>query len=91
MKTTNKNVLTTIRPLHVIASEIKRDWDAKVYFGAKPYLSAMSTLDSMNDYYGADSARNIVNYFLANATTWKGEVARRVKSELNAMVKSSYK
>ena len=77
----------TQRPLNVIANEIQKDWSAKVYFGARPYLQAMSTLNSVNDNYGMDSGRSIVNYFLANAGTWRGETARRVKAELKAMVK----
>jgi hypothetical protein len=74
------------RSLSEIANEIRKDWK-KVYFGAVPYLQAMSTLNSVNDNYGFDSGKSIVNYFLANAGTWRGEVARRVKKELNSMVK----
>lgn len=74
------------RPLHVIAREIRSDW-TKVWFGAVPYLDAMSQLDSINDNYGCDPGKQIVAYFLGNATTWKGEVARRVKAELKAMLK----
>jgi hypothetical protein len=74
------------RPLYEIAAEIRRDWK-KVYFGAVPYLDAMSTLNSIEDNYFMDSAKSIVIYFLANATTWRGETARRVKAELNKIVK----
>jgi len=75
------------RKLYEIAQEIKKDW-SPVYFGAVPYLQAMGTLSDINDrYYGMDSGRSIVAYFLANAGTWRGEVARRVKKELNAMLK----
>jgi hypothetical protein len=74
------------RPLYEIAREIRNDWK-KVYFGAVPYLNAMQTLDSMSDKYDMDSARTIVAYFLANAMTWKGETARRIKAELNKMLK----
>jgi len=81
--TTNNNS----RFLHQIAYEIRKDWGSKIYFGAKPYLEAMECLDSMNDMYGADSARSVVAYFLANATTWRGEIARRIKAELNKMLK----
>jgi hypothetical protein len=77
---------TTSRPLYEIAREIKKDWQ-KVYFGAVPYLQAMQTLDSIDDNYGMDSAKSIVNYFLANASTWRGEVAKRIKAELKAMAK----
>lgn len=76
-----------MRELFEIASEIKADWGAKVYFGAKPYLDAMSCLRTVDDTYGEDSAKMIVAYFLSNASTWRGETAKRVKKELNAMIK----
>lgn len=76
----------TRRPLHVIANEIARDW-TKPYFGAVPYLGAMRTLENMRSKYGYDDAQSIVAYFIANAATWKGETARRVKAELRAMLK----
>jgi len=76
----------TTRPLYEIASEIRKDWK-KVYFGAVPYLDAMQTLDSIKDNYYMDSGDSIVRYFLANAGTWRGDVARRIKKELNAMLK----
>ena len=75
-----------IRPLSTIAAEIRRDWK-NVYFGAVPYLAAMSTLDTINDSYGADSAQSVVLYFLSNATSWRGDVARRVKAELKAIAR----
>jgi hypothetical protein len=77
---------TTTRPLYEIASEIRKDWK-KVYFGAVPYLGAMSSLNSINDKYYFDDARSIVNYFLANAGTWRGEKAKAIKLELNKMIK----
>jgi hypothetical protein len=54
---------TTSRPLYEIAMEIRKDWK-NVYFGAVPYLEAMSSLNSINDMYGMDSAKSIVLYFL---------------------------
>lgn len=74
----------THRPIYQIA--FRRDWK-KVYFGAVPYLAAMHSLDQISDMYGYDDARGIVLYFLSNATTWRGDVARRVKAELKAMCK----
>lgn len=74
------------RPLSEIAREIRKDWQ-KPYFGAVPYLDAMSTLDKISDNYYMDSGSSIVIYFLANAQTWKGEKAREIKKELNAMLK----
>ena len=78
---------TNVRPLHTIAAEIVKDWKPKMYFGAVPYVSAMQQLTSVNDNYGMDSGRSMVAYFLSNAQTWKGETARRIKKELNAMIK----
>jgi hypothetical protein len=79
-----------IRSLNEIASEIDSDW-TKVSVYARPYLDAMHTLISVNDSYGADSARSVVLYFLSNASTWRGPVAREVKAELKALTKPSTK
>jgi hypothetical protein len=75
---------TTVRPLHVIAGDIRKDWK-NVWFGAVPYLEAMETLNSIEDNYYLDSGKSVVLYFLSNASTWKGEVARTIKAELKAM------
>lgn len=78
----------TERNLASIAAEIYRDWGAsKVNYAAKPYLAAMRELDSVRDKYGANSGKSIVLYFLSNSSTWRGEVAKRVKAELKAMCK----
>ncbi len=82
----NTATKTPARPLYVIANEIRKDWK-KVYFGAVPYLDAMSCLNSINDNYGMDSAKMIVLYFLSNASTWRGETAKAIKAELKAMAK----
>ena len=74
--------VTAARPLYEIANDIRKDWGAKMYFGAKPYVQAMGTLTSINQNYGMDSAKSIVLYFLANANTWRGEKARAIKVEL---------
>ena len=73
------------RSLNIIATEIASDWK-NVYFGAVPYLRAMESLDKITNNYGADTGKSIVAYFLANAQTWRGETARRIKGELNAML-----
>jgi hypothetical protein len=85
--------MATARPLYQIANEIRQNWKKSisgtdVWFGAKPYLDAMSTLDKITDNYGLDSGKSIVAYFLGNANTWRGEKAREIKKELNAMLKS---
>ncbi len=80
---------TVNRPLYAIANEIRKDWRATakqgIYFGAKPYLDAMECLNSINDNYGMDSAKSIVLYFLSNASTYRGENAKRLKAELKRM------
>lgn len=78
--------ITTHRPLNVIAQEIYKTWP-KINYGAKPYLEAMATLDKITDSYFADSAQSIVLYFLCNATTWRGEDAKRIKAELKQIAK----
>jgi hypothetical protein len=78
---------TEKRSLSTIAQEIRKDWGPKVNFAAKPYLSAMAGLDSIDDQYGYDDARSIVLYFLSNASSWRGENAKRIKAELKALAK----
>jgi len=73
------------RQINEIAAEIKSDWK-KVNFGAVPYLDAMQSINSINEYYGLEDARSVVAYFLSNATTWRGETARRIKKELKDMM-----
>lgn len=76
------------RPIRLIAEEIKQVWSKigkGVYFGAVPYLEAMETLDDITDDYYFDSGTEMVIYFLANANTWRGETARRVKAELKKL------
>jgi len=73
--------------LSELARIIRGNWKPKVYFGAVPYLDAMGLLEKITDTYGCDSGREIVMYFLSNATTWKGDVARCVKAELNRRLK----
>lgn len=74
----------TARPLSTIARDIARTW-SKPYFGAVPYLDAMQSLGSIEEDFHYDSGRSVVLYFLANAGTWRGEDARRIKAELKAL------
>ena len=73
------------RPLSNIAHDIRRDWK-DVYFGAKPYLSAMFDLDSLNDQYMFEDGKSVVRYFLANSSRWRGPVAKLIKDELRRML-----
>jgi hypothetical protein len=72
----------THRPLYEIAKEIRKDWGSKINFGAKPYLDALSTLDNVTDTYIMDSGKSIIIYFLSNASSWRGDTAKRIKAEL---------
>jgi hypothetical protein len=80
--------MTNLKSLSIsdIASLIANDWK-KVHFAARPYLEAMFSLNAINDNYGFDTGRSIVIYFLGNATTWKGDLAKAVKAELKARLK----
>lgn len=80
--------MTTSTPRRIcdIAAEIHRIW-TKPHFGAVPYLSAMRSLGRPTDSYGCDDAKSIVLYFLSNASTWRGEDARRIKKELKDLIK----
>ncbi len=69
-----------------IAGIIGFDW-ANPAPAAKPYLSAMYMIQDITDNYYQDSGKSIVSYFLANAGSWRGEVAREVKRELNRRLK----
>ena len=75
-----------MRSINVIASEIDSDWK-KVNYAARPYLDAMYSLNNIGDSYYLDSGEGVVLRFLANAGTWRGATAKRVKLELKAMVK----
>lgn len=76
------------RPLYIIASDIRANWP-KPYFGALPYIFALRHLNQITEPYGLDSGVSIVAYFLANAQTWRGEHARRIKQELREILKGA--
>ena len=69
-----------------ITAIIRKDWQ-KVNFAAKPYLNAMDCLSDINQQIGFDSGKSVVLYFLSNASTWRGEIARAVKLELKNRTK----
>jgi hypothetical protein len=70
---TNKDMLT----INELGMLIKREW-SKPYFGATPYIDAMI---GYNQAY-CESEREIVLYFLSNASTFRGEVAKEIKLAL---------
>ena len=77
------------RSLSTIAADVHRCWGEKVSHYARPYFDAMEELDDIRGNYYADSAASVVRYFLANATKWRGDDARRIKAELKGMLASA--
>jgi len=73
------------RPLSEIAEDILIDWKT-INYAAQPYANAMLYLNHVNDMYIAESGRDVVLYFLSNASSWRGPVARRIKKELKAIL-----
>ena len=47
----------------------------------------MLQLDSLDSKFGHDDGDSVVRYFLSNSSGWRGETAKRVKAELNKMLK----
>jgi len=85
-----------LRPLNKIAAEILTEWRPLMsnpktrkahHVFAKPYVEAMLDLREISDYYGIEQGEGIVLYFLNNVSTWRGDVARRIKAELNEHLK----
>lgn len=77
------------RAIYEIAREIREVWSKQgkgVNYAAKPYLRAMDELTSIDENYYQDSASSIVRYFLSNASSFRGEDAKRLKAELKAML-----
>jgi hypothetical protein len=80
------------RPLREIAAEIDLDWRSQgkgVNYAARPYLDAMYKLNQISERYYEDSGSSVVAYFLSNAQSWRGEKAKAVKKELNAILKEA--
>jgi hypothetical protein len=69
-----------------IAHAIAKDW-TNVSPYAADYLNAMKEIRNVDDNYYADSAKSVILYFLANASSYRGENARSYKALLKDMVK----
>jgi hypothetical protein len=70
--------------MEAIAKGKYRYW-RNVFPYLAPYADALLSLNSIEDNYGWDSGREIVCRFISNASTWKGETAKRIKAELRAI------
>lgn len=72
-----------------IAFLIRKEWK-KINFAAEPYLEAMECFDGVDPkvlMYGLDDGVSVVLYFLGNANSFRGDLAREVKRELNRRCK----
>lgn len=72
---------TTTRPISTIAQDISKEWK-NVNYAARPYLTAMYSLNTIKDQYGMDDAKSIILYFLSNASSFRGPKAKELKTEL---------
>jgi hypothetical protein len=79
-------ISSPIRPISQIAADIKKSWP-RVPNCAKVYLNALEALNDKNSKFGLDTAPSLINYFLCNASTFKGEQARSLKAELKIHLK----
>ena len=84
-----QSVINTLPTLNLagIARVVRRNWRG-VNYAAEPYLAAMGTLDNIKDDYYLDSGASVVLYFLCNSNSYRGNVARAVKAELNKRAKA---
>lgn len=75
------------RPIYEIVREIRSIWATigkGEYFGATPYLDALSTPDITDEHspYMFETAGDMVPYLLSNMRSFRGPDARRLKTEL---------
>jgi hypothetical protein len=89
---------SSVRPLGVIVQEMITDmakicatakkpvsWQSKFYT-AVPYINALRYTDKLTDAVGCEDAKTQVLYMLGNLQTYRGETAKRIKSELKSML-----
>ena len=81
MNTVNERVTVS-----EIAYAIAKDWKNISPYAAD-YLNAMKEINDIEGNYIHDSAKSVVMYFLANASSYRGESARAYKDLLKKMVK----
>ena len=87
---TQSTPITELRPIYQIASDIRKEWSKDkngINYAAKPYLNALLSLSSIKDQYGMDSGRDMVLYFLSNASSFRGGQAKSLKLELKQHLK----
>jgi hypothetical protein len=83
---TDLTTQTKHRPIAQIADEIFKDW-LTMPNSAKAYARSMRQIWDIEGMFYQDTKASVVRYFLSNAGTWRGPVARRIKAELNTIIK----
>ena len=73
------------RSLNAIAKDIRQSWKS-IYWAADPYVEALEFLNRIEDTYIVGNGVSVVEGFLANAGSFRGEDARRIKAELKAIL-----
>lgn len=86
--TTPRRVNAGPRPIKDIVADITTTWGAEKVrttgYAAKPYLEALSQVESVDEVYGDEKAEHLVRYLLSNLAQFKGAQARVLKEELRA-------
>ena len=75
-----------MKKISAYASEIEALWPGWRKSPASAYLNAMDHIESQDSEYLYETGRGVVLGFLANASGFRGEAARRIKGELKAML-----
>ena len=73
------------RSLNAIAKDIRQSWK-NISFNAAPYVDALEFLNRIEDTYIVGNGVSIVEGFLTNASSFRGDDARRIKAELKEML-----
>jgi hypothetical protein len=83
--TTPRRVNAGPRPIKAIVADVYTEWGDKVDtsgYAAKPYLKALSNVESAEEMYGDEKAEHLLRYLLSNLAQFKGQRARELKEEL---------
>lgn len=83
---------TTLRPLHAIGREMVPLLRAlpeshMARWAGLAQAEPICSLSTIHDAYGADSGQYVVACLLGNITGWRGEDAKRIRTELKAHLK----
>ncbi len=85
-----RTFMTGERSVYDISNEIKACWK-NPNRNAADYHSHMKNIVHVGEDYYMDNALGIIHRFLLWARGWRGEDARRIKKELNALIASHEK